>query len=455
MRVCIRGDNKQMAFIDRFTQGLSDNKKKVFANIFWAMTGKIVNMAGALLVGILVARYLGPAQYGLMNYVISYVALFTVISNFGLDDIEIRELSRQPDKKDYILGTCIRIRFGFALLAFLLIVATLLIFRTDTFTSVMIIVYSVTLFTGCFNLIRNYFTSIVKNEYVVKSEITRTIIGACIKIVLLWIKAPLEFFIAATMFDTILVASGYCISYKRTVGKISNWKYDPSIVSFYIKEAFPLVLSGAAVIIYQRIDQVMIGNMIDKESVGYFATAGKFLDLILFLPMVLTQTITPLLVKAKERAQKEYEYKKQQFVSIVVWVAILLAVFVSLFAYWLIHFTYGDKYLLAVPILQIMAFKTVGMALSSSSGQIIIMERIQKWAFIRNIIGCLICVGFNLLLIPQYGVIGSAWVTIFTVLFSGFISNILIPAYRDTFKIQLYALLLGWKDLFNIKNILK
>ena len=390
-----------------------------------------------------------------MNYVISYVALFTVISNFGLDDIEIRELSRQPEKKDFILGTCIRIRFCFALLAFLLIVVTLFIFKTDVFTTIMILVYALTLFTGCFNIIRNYFTSIVKNEYVVKSEISRTIIGACIKIVLLWIKAPLEFFIVATMFDTVLVASGYCISYKRTVGKISNWRYDSSIVPFYIREAFPLVLSGAAVIIYQRIDQVMIGNMIDKESVGYFATAGKFLDLILFLPMVLTQTITPLLVKAKERDREEYESKKQQFVSIVVWVAILLSVFVSLFAYWLIHFTYGDKYLLAVPILQIMAFKTVGMALSSSSGQIIIMERIQKWAFIRNIIGCLICVGFNLLLIPRFGVIGSAWVTILTVAFTGCLANIFIPPYHKIMKIQLNALFLGWKELIHIKTLMK
>lgn len=443
-----------MALIDRLTKGLSDNKKKVFANIFWAMTGKIVNMAGALLVGILVARYLGPSQYGLMNYVISYVALFTVISNFGLDDIEIRELSRQPEKKDFILGTCIRIRFCFALLAFLLIVVTLFIFKTDVFTTIMILVYALTLFTGCFNIIRNYFTSIVKNEYVVKSEISRTIIGACIKIVLLWIKAPLEFFIVATMFDTVLVASGYCISYKRTVGKMSNWRYDSSIVPFYIREAFPLVLSGAAVIIYQRIDQVMIGNMIDKESVGYFATAGKFLDLILFLPMVLTQTITPLLVRAKESDVADYELKKRQFVSIIVWVSILLSTCVSLLAYWLINFTYGDKYLLAVPILQIMAFKTVGMALSSSSGQIIIMERIQKWAFIRNIIGCLVCVILNYVLIPQYGVIGSAWVTIFTVMFSGFLSNMLIPAYRKIFKIQVCALLLGWRNITNIKILL-
>lgn len=442
-------------FLDKYTDKLSENKKKVFANVFWAMTGKVINMGGALLVGILVARYLGPSQYGLMNYVISYVALFTVISNFGLDDIEIRELSRRPDYKNQILGTSFRLRLGFATLGYILIILTLILFQPDRFTSIMILVYSLTLYTGSFNIIRNYFTSIVKNEYVVKSEISRTIIGAGIKIVLLWLKAPLEYFIVATFFDTLLVASGYCFSYKKIVGKFSEWKYDKILVPFFIKESFPLVLSGAAVIIYQRIDQVMIGNMIDTESVGYFATAGKFLDLILFLPMVLTQTITPLLVRSKEKNTTEYNQKKQQFVSIVVWVSIILSTFVSLMAYWLIHFTYGDKYLTAVPVLQIMAFKTVGMALSSSSGQIIIMERIQKWAFIRNIIGCLICIGLNLLLIPHYGIIGSAWITIITVAFTGCLANIFIPPYHSIMKLQLRALFLGWKEIIHIKRLLK
>lgn len=443
-----------MAFLNSFTSNLSENKKKIFANLFWSVMGKVVNMAGVLLVGILVARYLGPSQYGLMNYVISYVTLFTVISNFGLDDIEIRELSRTPERKEYILGTCFRIRIFFATLALIIVILSLILFNTDALTSCMILLYSVTLYTGCFNIIRNYFTSIIKNEYVVKSEIIRTFIGACIKIVLLWIKAPLEYFIAATIFDTILVASGYCFSYKKIIGKISDWKYDRTMVPYYLRESFPLVLSGAAVVIYQRIDQVIIGNMIDNASVGYFATAGKFIDLILFLPMVLTQTVTPLLVKAKERSLDEYECKKQQFINIVVWLAIILSLFVSLSAYWLIHFTYGDTYLMAVPILQIMAFKTVGMALSSSSGQIIIMEHIQKWAFIRNIIGCLICVGLNFLLIPKYGTIGSAWVTIITVAFTGCLANIFIPPYYKIMRIQFRALLFGWKDLLHIKILL-
>ena len=74
---------------------LSDSQRKIASNVIWSLGGKTVNMASALFVGILVARYLGPENYGIMNYVISYVAIFTVFATFGLDNIEIRELTRQ------------------------------------------------------------------------------------------------------------------------------------------------------------------------------------------------------------------------------------------------------------------------------------------------------------------------------------------------------------------------
>lgn len=435
---------------------LEGNSKKVASNVAWALFGKIVNMGGALFVGILVARYLGPDNYGLMNYVISYVSIFTVISTFGMDNIEIRELSKYPEKKESILGTCLRIRFICAGIALLLIIVSLFIHKADTFTTTMILLYSSTLFVGCFNVIRNYFTSIIKNEYIVKSEVLRTFLGILIKLVLLWIKAPLGYFIMAIAFDTVLVASGYCLSYHNIAGDIRKWKYDKNLVPFIVRESFPLMLSGAAVIIYQRIDQVMIGNMIDKESVGYFATAGKFVELILFLPAILGQTVTPLLVKIYKNGNlSEYKVKKKQFISIVVWVAIIMAMSVSVLSYPLIYYTFGTEYLAAVPVLQIMSWKTVGMALSSTGGQLIILEGIQKWAVVRNIIGCILCVGLNLLIIPEYGIVGSAWVTIITVLFSGTLANGLIKPYREIMKLQLYSLLWGWKELIFIKEIFK
>lgn len=435
---------------------IEGNKGKILTNVAWATMGKVVNMAGALFVGILVARYLGPERYGLMNYVISYVTIFTVISGFGLDNIEIRELAKSPEQCDEILGTCFGLRWLFSIIAFLLVCFSLVLHKADGFTTAMILAYSSTLFLQNFNIIRNYFFSIVKNEYVVKTEMTRTVVGAALKIALLLMKAPLEWFILATAFDAFLIASGYTLSFKSTVGSLRKWRFNRERSLFIVRESWPLVLSGAAVIVYQRIDQVMIGDMIGNESVGYFATAGKFLELILFVPMILTQTIVPVLISSRETTPAMlFEKKKEQFVGIIVWVSIVLAFIFSVFSYWLIALTFGEKYLAAVPVLQIMVWKTVGMALSNTSGQIIIMEGKQKWAVVRNLAGCAVCVLLNLVMIPKYGIIGSAWVTILTLFTSGFLSNFLIPPYREVFKLQCRGLLYGWKHTLELKQILR
>lgn len=436
---------------------VSETKLKVFRNLYWAVVGKVVTLLGSLLVGIMVARYLGPEQYGLMNYVISYVALFQVLASFGLDNIEIREESKasDKDKRDVIIGTAFTLKCIFALVAMAVVVITALLFEADGFTKAMICMYSLSMLLNSFGVIRNHFTSLVWNEYVVKTEISRTIIGAIIKVVLLWLHAPLFWFIAATLFDVLLVASGYCVAYTKKIDKISLWRFDKKWAKYLIKQSFPLLLSGAAVIIYQRIDQVMIGNMIDKASVGQFSVASKFVEILIFIPTIMSQTITPILVRIREKSLEEYEQKAQLFMNVTVWMCLLMAVLVSLLSYWLVRYTFGNDYLLAVPVLQIMAFKVVGMALSNTSGQMIVIEHIQKFAVIRNIVGCVFCVGLNLLLIPYCGIEGAGWVTIITTFVSGWLVHLFIPAYRSLLKMQNKALVYGWKDLFNVKALFR
>jgi O-antigen/teichoic acid export membrane protein len=233
--------------IDKFN--LSPAKKKVVKNLIWAVAGKITTLLGSLLVGILVARYLGPQQYGLMNYVFSYVMLFQVFATFGLDNIEVREEARNPENKDKIIGTAFCLKIAFAILTIGAIILITELSEADALTRWMIYIYALSIVMNTFSVIRNHFTALVWNEYVVKTEILRTIIGAAIKIVLLLIHAPLWGFICATLFDTILLAGGYITSYGKKIGLISLWKFDKTTAIYLVKQSFPLLLSGAAIII--------------------------------------------------------------------------------------------------------------------------------------------------------------------------------------------------------------
>lgn len=435
-----------MKFIDTILNKakLSANRRKVIKNVYWAVLGKTVGILNQLLVGIMVARYLGPEQFGLMNYVLSYVMLFSVFATFGLDGIEIREMSKSNADKNAIMGTAFGLRLGLSLFTILLIFLTLLRFESDPYTFAMVMVFSLSLIATAFNVIRNYFTSIILNEYVVKTEISRSVLGALIKVVLLLCHCSLTWFIVASTFDFMLVAGGYLYSYQKKAGAIRAWNFDLAVAKKLLHESFPLLLSGAAIIIYQKINAVMIRNMLDNAAVGQFSVAAKIVEMGTFVPMVIAQTITPLLVRAHQEDPVRYTAKRQQFMDIMVWSGIAMAATMSLLAAPAIRILYGEEYLAAIPVLQIMAWRTVFIALQSASGVMILAENLQRWVVIRNLIGLIVSVVFNYLLIPGLGIVGSAIATVLTMAFAGYFSHMLIKPYHYLVPVQTSAIFLGW-----------
>ena len=400
-------------------------KRKIIRNVFWAVIGKVITLFSTLIVGIFVARYLGPKQYGLMSYVISIASLFTVFATFGSSEIIIRELSKKEKPKEVVLGSAMALRMGLAILCFISIVIYLFFSGETTETST--------------------FTSIVDNEYIVKSEIFRTIIGAIVKIILLFCKAPLIAFVFALAFDFLLLASGYIVVYRKKIGPICQWNIDFKFVKTLLTTSFPLLISSTAVIIYQRIDQVMIAKMLDNEFVGYFSTAMSFVNVLAFIPITIMQTTSPILVEYWKNDKLKYEQESQRIIGATTWLLIILCSIVALLSSPIINYTYGASYTDAIPVLQILVFKVVGIAIINLSGQLIIIENIHQLAFIRNILSCVICIICNYYFIPRWGIIGSAWATIITVFFTGEVANIFIPKYHHILKKQNVALLLGWK----------
>ena len=435
--------------------GISDKKKRALKNIAWAVGGKMVSLTSVLIVGIIVARYLGKEQYGIMNYVISFVAIFQVFADFGLDPIQIREESKDPASRDRIIGTTFVLKLLFALLTIVTILVTTLLFETDARIRCYIMIYALSVMLNTTWVSRNHFTSIVWNEYVVKTEISRTLIGALIKVVLVLLHLPLVWFIMSLVFDSLLLAIGYTGSYIRKIDAIRKWRFDKDLAVFMFRQSFPLLLSGAAIIIYNRIDQMMIGKLIDQSHLGVYSVAIRFVELLVFVPTMISQTVSPLLIEVRREDATRYEHLSRLFMNITVAVCILLAVVTSLLSYPLVSLTFGQTYIGAASVLSIMAFKVIGDGLSQTSGQLMIIEGIQQYASIRNIIGCVTCVVLNLFLIRRFGIHGAACVAVITIFVSGTLADFLIPSYRKIFYKQLRAITIGWTDIIHIKQLLR
>jgi O-antigen/teichoic acid export membrane protein len=286
---------------------ISEKKKRALTNIAWAISGKIVSLTGVLVVGIIVARYLGKEQYGIMNYVISFVAIFQVFADFGLDFIQIREESKHPAHKDKIIGTTFTLKLFFAILTLLAILIITTLSEHDGRIRCYIMIYALSVILNTSWVSRNHFTSIVWNEYVVKTEISRTLIGMAIKIAFVLLHLPLIWFIVSLVIDSILLAVGYTASYIRKIDSVRKWNFDRDLAVFMLKQSFPLLLSGAAIVVYNRIDQMMIGKMIDQSHLGVYSVAVRFTELLVFVPTIIAQTISPILVEVRQKDAARYE----------------------------------------------------------------------------------------------------------------------------------------------------
>lgn len=434
---------------------ISENKKKALSNMAWAVSGKIVSLTSVLVVGIIVARYLGKEQYGIMNYVVSFVAIFQVFADFGLDFIQIREESKNPAMRDKIIGTTFVLKVAFALLALLAIVLTVLFFEPDASIRGYILIYAVSVLLNTTWVSRNHFTSIVWNEYVVKTEISRTLIGVAVKVAFVLMHLPLVGFIFSLLIDSLLLAVGYMSSYARKIDSVRKWRFDKALAAYMVGQSFPLLLSGAAIVVYNRIDQMMIGNMIDQSHLGVYSVAVRFTELLVFVPTIIAQTISPMLVEVRQKDKERYETLSRVFMNVTVAVCIVLALLTCLLSYPIVRYTFGPTYIGAASVLSILAFKVIGDALSQTSGQLMIIEGIQKYASIRNVIGCVTCVILNLLLIRRFGIHGVAYVALITIFVSGTLADFLIPAYRHIFYKQMRAVTVGWMDIIHIKKLLK
>ena len=194
----------------------------------------------------------------------------------------------------------------------------------------------------------------------------------------------------------------------------------------------------------------MLGNMIDKQSVGFYSVAGKFTELCIFVPTILSQTITPILVKLYENNITEYKNKAQSFMNLTIWGTVVGCLIICLIASPLIKYTFGPQYISSIALLQIMVFKVIGYAFAQTTGAMIVIEKKQQLVVIRNIIGCITSIGLNLLFIPLWGVKGAVITSVITAFCTGLISHIFIPKYHTILRMQIICIMIGWKDLLAI-----
>jgi len=390
----------------------SGSFRKYLANTSWLFFERILRITISFFVSIFVVRYLGPKDFGLYSYVLSFSWLFASFSSLGLETISTRETVKHPEKRDEINGTVFFLRLAGGIVAFVLIAVVLTITREEIYTSILILIFSASFIFQAFTSIEYYFRGIVKAKYNAYALSASVIISSSLKVVFILLKAPLIYFVIASSFEFVVLAVGLIIVYRYNKLSILNWKYSKKLATSLLKDSWPLALSGVVVMVYMRIDQVMIKNMMSEEAVGFYSAAVRICEAWYFIPVTLCNAIFPAIVNAKSVSLEIYNSRMQKLYDILTWLAIGIAIPVTIFSSQIIQICFGEAFAPASPVLTIYIWAGIAVFLGVASSQYLINENLTKLSFLRAFIGMVLNVILNFILIPTYGIIGSAIATL-------------------------------------------
>jgi polysaccharide transporter, PST family len=359
------------------------------------------------------ARYLGPQQFGQISFAIAFVALFSGFSNLGLDTVIIRNLVRTPDSTEEILGSAWVLKFVGSCSALLLATVAIVLVRPGDTLSIWLVCLSAGAFLfQSVDIIEMWLRSSLRSRFSVISKTISVTVAAMGKSGLILAGAPLIAFAWMGLAEAMLGSFALLAMYIRLGGNLRTWRVHAVRVKAMATEGLPLTLSAMVVILYMRIDQVMISEMMNDAAVGTYAAATKISEAFYFIPQSLVMSLAPVLVQAKESGEAVYLAKVEQMFSIVAVTAVLIAVPMSILARPLITLILGHDFESAAPVLQVHIWALIFVALSIASGHYLAIEGQNSISLQRTAAGAAVNIGLNLLWIPRYGIMGAAWASL-------------------------------------------
>jgi len=417
---------------------------KILENIGWLFFDKILRMGLGLLIGVWIARYLGPEQFGLLSFAIAFTWLFSAVSTLGLPEIVVRDLVREPDTKLETLGTAAALLLLGGILTYCLILTTIFWIRPEDILAkvVVAILGSVVLFKAS-EIAIYWFESQVTSKYTVWVQNGSFLIFAGIKVLLILYGTPLIAFAWAMLAEALLVAIMLSIMLGLHGPRLQQLLVSLTRAQILLKDSWPLLLSSIAVVVYMKIDQIMLGQMVGDEAVGIYSAAVRVSEVWYFIPTTIVASVFPVILKARNSSEEQYYKKLQHLFDLMLWLSISIALPMTFLSETVVMVLFGEAYLAASSTLSIHIWASVFVFLGVANSKWFIAENRQVLSFYRTTAGAFTNVLLNFLFIPRFQEIGAATATIVSYATATIISDLFQKETRILFfmKIKSFNLL--------------
>jgi O-antigen/teichoic acid export membrane protein len=431
--------------------------KKYFLNTGWLLIARGTQMIVSLIVGGLVARYLGPDQYGVYNYVISFVAIFAALSTMGIASVVVKDIVSGKTDEATALGSGFGLKLAGSILAYLLIIGMSFFVEAAGAVRLLLAIAAFQIITKTTEIINSYYQAKVASSKTVKAQLLSLIIINLLRITFILLDKPLLWFICLLPVDALIIGFGLVKYLSLTDAKISNWRFDRKYTKELLSESWPSLFSGIFVTIYMKIDQVMLQQMLGDTSVGYYAAAVRLSEVWLSIPWILSGSLFPAMVNAFKEGKSAFKIRINQAYILLISIALLVAIPIALTSPWIINLIFGAQYQESASVLTIHIFSCVFIFLGSVSNRWLIIHKLQRYWMYYSAAGALANVMLNIWLIPEYGILGAAYATLISYAFAYYFVFALFKPTRELFLIQtknffrVVTIIPAWKEIRKLR----
>jgi polysaccharide transporter, PST family len=431
---------------------LAPNIQKIIANTSWLVGGKILRTGLAFVVTALMARYLGVAQFGVLNYAFALTAIFANLAQMGLSHFVLRDTVSEPERKYEILGTAVALEFISGLTSFLLMIVTIFLLRPDDplARTIVIIMSTSLIFQSLSDNIDTWFQSQFQSKYAIISDQVAFAIATVGRIVLIQLQAPLIAFAILVLAESILSTTNMILAYQHTGQKIKNWRVNWDRAIELVKVSWPLIFSSISVMIYLYVDQIMLGQLADARAVGIYAVAVKLSENWAFLVLAISRSVAPYIVEAKKIGEQEYYQRIQNLCNLLVLIFYGVAIPLTFFSTPIVVAIFGESYAPAGIVLSIHIWSSIWMFFCNVKQIWIAAEELTIFAMTASFTGAVMNIALNFWLIPIYKELGAAIATVVSYFFADYVMCFIYPPARKFGWVMTKALALN--IIFNSKQ---
>jgi O-antigen/teichoic acid export membrane protein len=389
-------------------------KTRFVKNTVALMGSQLGIKALSLVLGIFVARYLGATDYGKYSFGYAYVDLFGPVAGLGLNLLIVREASRMREKAPVLVGTSMALKLISSISVVGLAFVILQFIPSSQEARIVVYIFgSGFILEHLYGSISMVFAAFERFDIYAMVQVIERIVSFALLLSLLflgfrliaisWIR-PLTALVI--LFLNLWLASKKILK--------SRLHVDKALSPFLLKEGWPFMADALFMIVYLKVDVVMLQAMKGSTIVGWYAIASGLVLVFIPLQMAVLQSVFPIFSRNYVEDQGSFSLYFERISRFLLSTGTAVAVIVTLAASPLVSLLYGKEYIQSVSMLRILIWALPLMSLSTLARTALMscnLQRIALWVGGSNVI---VNIVLNLFFIPLFGGHGAAMTTILT-----------------------------------------